>query len=91
MPIKPSTIDKYLLFFDKVKSICDNHGDLHIADLSKSFNATPGPFYSSVLLNYFRKIDLEHYECLVGKFERVHVRKIMEFTNNRYKNVTWQK
>jgi hypothetical protein len=86
MPIKPSTIDKYLLLFDKVKSICDNHGELHIQSVASGFKATPGPFYSSVILNYFRKIDLEHYECLVGKFERTHVRKIIEYTNNRYRN-----
>jgi hypothetical protein len=84
--IKPSTIDKHLIVFEEIKTICDSHGNLHIQKIIDNYKVSAAPFYASVKLNYFKKIDLEKYECLVGKFERTHIRKILEYTNNRYKN-----
>jgi len=85
--IKPSTIDKHLIVFEEIKTICDNRCDLHPQKIAYNHKISTAAFYASVKLNYFKKVDLERYECLVGKFERIHVRKILEYANNRYKNL----
>jgi len=84
--IKPSTIDKHLIVFNEIKAICDNHKCLHLETLTNARKVSTSPFYSAVKLNYFNKIEMDKYECLVGKFERIHIRRILEYTNNRYKN-----
>ena len=83
--IKKETIDKYLSFFGEVKVICDNHKKLHIKKMIDSYEMSARVFYGAVEVGYFRRLEVGLYECYVGRFERIHVRKIIEYVNKKYR------
>jgi len=82
--IKKGTIDKYLCFFEEIKILCDNHKEISIHKIAASYKMAGRVFYSAVELNYFNRIGFGLYRCLVGKFERTHIRNLIEHVNIKY-------